>query len=83
MSTSSIDEKVDIVKDVFKCTSNQDYIKRLQSWGSKPNFRYKDACLSLPEGSCFMPEVGKECVKGERHKLQSYEIISFFSKVDF
>ena len=57
MSTSSIEEKVDLVKDVFKCTPNQDYVKRLQSWGSKPNFRYKDACLSLPEGSCFMPEV--------------------------
>ena len=57
MSNLSIDEKVELVKDVFKCTPNQDYIKRLQSWGSKPNFRYRDVCLSLPEGACFLPEV--------------------------
>ena len=57
MSTASIDEKVDLVKDVFKCTPNPDYIKHLQSWGLKPNLRYRDACLTLPEGSCFLPEV--------------------------
>ena len=46
-STTSIDEKVDLVKDVFKCTPNQDFIKHLQSFGSKPNFRISDCVSSL------------------------------------
>ena len=57
----SDEEKTDLIKNVFKCSTNEEFIKFRRSWkfGFDHNFRFKSACENVLEGdeACFNPEV--------------------------
>ena len=56
-------EKVDLIKNVFKCSTNEDFIKFEVLWkfGFDHNFRFKSGCENVLEGNeaCFLQDVYK------------------------
>ena len=54
-------EKIDLIKSVFKCTPSKEYISfaRLWNYGFDKNFRFKTACENVLEdkGACDHPRV--------------------------
>ena len=54
-------QKIDLIKNVFKCTPSKEYIRFTKSWnyGFDKNFRFKTACENVLERkeACFHPQV--------------------------
>ena len=61
MRTSDSYEKLALIKEVFKCAPNPEYIMHPKSWGSllNGNFRYNNACKGVLNKSeaCYIPDV--------------------------
>ena len=62
MHEATSEEQVDLIKQVFRCTPNQQYIQHTTRWSAllNHNFRYRDACRSLKsltKNSCTLPDI--------------------------
>ena len=55
------DQKIDLLRQIFKCEPSKEYIAYGKSWASllNGNFRFKNACENVLEGkkACFLPQV--------------------------
>ena len=58
---NKVDQKIDLLKQIFKCDPGKKFIGAAKSWKShlKGNFRFKNACEDVLKDSkaCYLPEV--------------------------
>ena len=59
--STSVQEQIQLIKQVFQCTPSSQYIQHPRSWGAllSHNFRYRNACKSFKTSKtiCFEPDV--------------------------